>query len=86
MANKVPDPSCRPLQCPLTSAGFQAGAGTGLESSLWAEVDDQDIELCVQDLDASREATASGLGDCTRDCCLCALRWYARRIVNQTDN
>lgn len=52
---------------------------------MWAEVDDPDIEPCVQDLDASR-ATISTIGDCNLDCCHCAIRWYARRIVNQRDN
>jgi hypothetical protein len=82
---KVPDPS-RPIRCPLTISEFEAGAeAAALASPMWAEVDDPDIEPCVQDLDASR-ATIATIGDCNLDCCHCAIRWYARRIVNQRDN
>jgi hypothetical protein len=80
---KAPDP--RPIICPLTSAGFRADAESGMESPAWAEADDLEIDLCAQDLDASRGA-APGFGDCNLDCCHCAIRWYARRIVDLREN
>jgi hypothetical protein len=79
------DPDPRPIICPLTSAGFHADAGPGMESPMWAEADDLHIDLCGADQDASREGAPS-LGDCNLDCCHCAIRWYARRIVNLREN
>lgn len=81
---KVPDPS-RPIRCPLTDAEFEAGAEAAALAPIWAEVDAPDMEPCVQDLDASR-ATIASIGDCNLDCCHCAIRWYARRIINRRDN
>jgi hypothetical protein len=76
----------RPINCPLTSAGFRADAGPEMESPMWAEADDVDIEPCVQDVDRSHGTTVSSIGDCNLDCCHCALRWYARRIITQREN
>jgi hypothetical protein len=80
------DPTPRPINCPLTSAGFSADAGPDMESPAWVEADDLDIEPCVEDVDRSRGTTAASLGDCNLDCCHCAIRWYARRIVNLREN
>jgi len=82
---KVPDPS-RPIRCPLTDSEFEAGAEAAALAPLWAEAGDQDIEPCVQDVDRSQGTTASHIGDCNLECCHCAIRWYARRIINQRDN
>jgi hypothetical protein len=81
---KVPDPN-RPIRCPLTDSEFEAGAEAAALAPMWAEADDPNIEPCVQDLDASR-ATISTIGDCNLDCCHCAIRWYARRIIDKRDN
>jgi hypothetical protein len=83
---KVPDPASRPAKCPLTAAGFQADAEGGMESPMWVEADDLDMEPCVQDEDRSHGTAAPSIGDCNMDCCHCALRWYARRIINQREN
>jgi hypothetical protein len=81
---KIPDPS-RPIRCPLTVSESEAGAEAAALAPMWAEVDDPDIELCVQDLDASH-ATISTIGDCNLECCHCAIRWYARRIATLREN
>jgi hypothetical protein len=82
---KAPDPS-RPIRCPLTVSEFEAGTEAAALVPIWAEVDAQNIEQCVQDVDASHGTTAFSIGDCNLECCSCAIRWYARRIINRRDN
>jgi hypothetical protein len=50
-------------------------------SSEVAPNDDQTAGRCVQDIDPSRACTVSHIGDCNLECCYCALRWTARRIL-----
>ena len=82
---KVPDPS-RPIRCPFIASESEAKTEAAALAPMWAEVGDQDIGPCVQDVDPSHGTTASHIGDCNLECCHCAIRWYARRIINRRDN
>jgi hypothetical protein len=37
-------------------------------------------------VDPSRGTVVSRIGGCNLDCCHCAIRWYARRILHQKEN
>jgi hypothetical protein len=47
--------------------------------------ENQNIERCIQDIDCSRNTTASHIGDCNLECSYCAARWSARRALDQRE-
>jgi hypothetical protein len=48
--------------------------------------DDDDISRCIQDVDPSCATRVSHIGDCNLECCYCAVRWSARRVLHLKEN
>ncbi len=80
------DSSSRPDPCPSLPADKPEEAKAPARSPNWDPEDDEDIERCIQDVDPSRGTVVSRIGGCNLDCCHCAIRWYARRILHQKEN
>jgi hypothetical protein len=79
------DSSSALFKSPPTSSGIHALTGATMQSPTVASDDDQTVDQCVQDIDPSHASTASHLGDCNLECCNCAIRWSARRILLQRE-
>jgi hypothetical protein len=75
------DSSSAPFKSRPTSSGSHAPIGTAMQSPDAALENEQAVDQCVQDLDPSHASMASHLGDCNLECCTCAARWNARRIL-----
>jgi hypothetical protein len=74
------DSSSAPLKSPASS-GSHAFIGATTQSPIVAQGKGQTVNPCAQDLDPSRASTASHLEDCNLECCTCAARWSARRLL-----
>lgn len=75
------DSSSAPLQSPPASSGSHAFIAATMQSPIVAQGEGQTANPCVQDLDPSHASTASHLEDCNLECCTCAARWSARRLL-----
>ena len=84
MAQVIDSPSA-PIKSPLTSSEIYAETGATVQSSRSAREDEQDLERCVLDMDASRAYMVSHIGDCNLECSYCAIRWSARRILTERE-
>ena len=82
---QVVDSSSVLSKAPLTFSEIHAETGATLPSAGSAREDEQDIERCIQDMDPSRASVVSHIGDCNLECCHCAIRWSARRILAQQE-
>jgi hypothetical protein len=84
MAQSI-DSSSAPFKSPLTSSEISSLTGGTMLPPVVAPDDDLAFDQCVQDMDPSHASTASHIGDCNLECCNCAIRWNARRILLQTE-
>ncbi len=78
------DLSRAPFNSPPTSETNAVTASTMPAPSVALGVD-QTADRCLQDIDPSQASTLSHFGDCNLECCHCAVRWSARRILLESE-
>jgi hypothetical protein len=83
---EINDRSFTPIELPRASSDAGAGTKATAASPRFTPEDDRDIGRCIQDVDPSYASTVSHIGDCNLECCYCAVRWHARRVLHLKEN
>jgi hypothetical protein len=81
----INDSTSTPIESPRPSSQLDARTPADASSRFTPE-DDDDITRCIQDVDPSCATKVSHIGDCNLECCYCAVRWRARRVLHLKEN